>query len=151
MSNDNVVSLAAPAEVSDPLADLLRAGARQLIEAAEFEEFLAAFRERQLPDGRRRVVRNGHLPERRILTGVGTVDVRVPKARGRSGASEAFRSALVPPYVRRGASVEAAVPWLYLHGVSTGKMRQAVAALVGEEAVGERGEPAEAGVGRGVP
>ena len=34
MSNDNVVSLATPAEVSDPLTELLRSGARRLIEAA---------------------------------------------------------------------------------------------------------------------
>ena len=137
MSNDNVVSLAAPGEVSDPLTDLLRAGARQLIEAAvsaEFGEYLSAFEEEKLPDGRRRMVRNGHLPERQILTGIGAVDVRVPKARSRSGSAEPFRSALVPPYVRRSASVDAAVPWLYLHGVSTGQMRAAVSALVGEEA-----------------
>ena len=137
MSNDNVVSLAAPASVSDPLTDLLRAGARRLIEAAvsaEFGEYLSAFEEEKLPDGRRRVVRNGHLPERQILTGIGAVDVQVPKARSRSGSAEPFRSALVPPYVRRSASVDAAVPWLYLHGVSTGQMRPAVAALVGEEA-----------------
>lgn len=137
MGNDNVVSLAAPAEVSDPLTELLRSGARRLIEAAvtaEFEEFLGAFEAEKLADGRRRVVRNGHLPERQILTGIGAVDVRVPKARSRAGSPETFRSSLVPPYVRRSASVEAAVPWLYLHGVSTGKMRQAVAALVGEEA-----------------
>ena len=80
------------------------------------------------------MVRNGHLPERQILTGIGAVEVQVPKARSRSGAVEPFRSSLVPPYVRRSARVDAAVPWLYLHGVSTGQMRQAVASLVGEEA-----------------
>ena len=47
-----------------------------------------------------------------------------------------FRSSVVPPYVRRCASLDAAIPWLYLHGVSTGQMRQAVGALVGEEAAG---------------
>ena len=89
--------------------------------ATEFDEYLSAFAHEQLPDGRRRVVRNGCLPERRVLTGIGAVDVQVPKARSRSGAPESFRSSLVPPYVRRSASVDAAVPWLYLHGVSTGK------------------------------
>ena len=137
MGNDKVVSLAAPAVVEDALTELLRTGARRLIEAAvaaEFGEYLSAFEEQKLPDGRRRVVRNGHLPERQILTGIGAVDVRVPKARSRSGSQEPFRSSLVPPYVRRSASVDAAVPWLYLHGVSTGQMRAAVSALVGEEA-----------------
>ena len=80
------------------------------------------------------MVRNGHLPERKILTGLGEVDVRVPKSRSRSGSPEPFRSSVVPPYVRRCASLDAAIPWLYLHGVSTGQMRQAVAALVGEQA-----------------
>ena len=137
MDNDNVVELAAPASVSDPLTDLLRAGAKRLVEAAvqaEFDEHLAAFEGERLSDGRRRVVRNGRLPERAILTGIGAVDVRVPKSRSREGSSEPFRSSLVPPYVRRSASVDAAIPWLYLHGVSTGQMRPAVAALVGEEA-----------------
>ena len=138
MSNDlTVVSLAAPARVCDPLTELLRTGARRLIEAAvtaEFEEYLSGFVQEKLPDGRQRVVRNGHLPERKILTGLGEVDVRVPKSRSRSGSPEPFRSSVVPPYVRRCASLDAAIPWLYLHGVSTGQMRPAVAALVGEEA-----------------
>ena len=137
MSNDTVVSLAAPAPVPDPLTELLRSGARRLVEAAvraEFEEHLSAFGHEKLPDGRQRVVRNGRLPERKILTGLGEVDVRVPKARSRSGSPEPFRSSVAPPYVRRCASLDAAIPWLYLHGVSTGQMRQAVGALVGERA-----------------
>ena len=63
MSNDTVVSLAAPARVSDPSTGLLRTGARRLVEAAvsaEFDEYLSAFVQEQLPDGRQRVVRNGH-------------------------------------------------------------------------------------------
>ena len=137
MGNDKVVSLAAPAVVEDALTELLRTGARRLIEAAvaaEFEECLTGFADERLPDGRHRVVRNGHLPRREILTGTGAVEVEVPKLRSRSGSSVPFRSSLVPPYVRRSASLDAAVPWLYLHGVSTGQMRAAVSALVGEEA-----------------
>ena len=137
MSNDTVVSLAAPAPVPDPLTELVRSGARRLVEAAvqaEFEEHLSAFGHEKLPDGRQRVVRNGHLPERKILTGLGEVDVRVPKARSRSGSPEPFRSSVAPPCVRRCASLDAAIPWLYLHGMSTGQMRQAVGALVGERA-----------------
>ena len=88
MSNDTVVSLAAPALASDPLTELLRSRARRLIEAgvrAELEEHLSSFGHEKLPVGRRRVVRNGRLPERKILTGLGEVDVRVPKVRSRSG------------------------------------------------------------------
>ena len=89
MNNDTVVSLAAPARVSDPLTELLRTGARRLVEAAvtaEFEEYLSGFVQEQLPDGRQRVVRNGHLPERKILTGLGEVDVRVPRRAKRASA-----------------------------------------------------------------
>lgn len=123
--------------------------------AAEFDEYLAAFDDQKLTAGHQRVVHNGHLPERQLLTGIGTVDVRVPKSRSREGLPATFRSSLVPPYVRRSTSVEAAVPWMYLHGVSTGKMGAAVAALggrgSGSRAVGERGQPPQACLGRRVP
>ena len=102
MSNDTVVSLAAPAPVPDPLTELLRSGARRLVEAAvraEFEEHLSAFGHEKLPDGRQRVVRNGRLPERKILTGLGEVDVRVPKARSRAPAGP------VVPARPRGATI----------------------------------------------
>jgi len=138
MSKDNVVSLAAPESggLSDPLTDLLRVNARRLIGvavAAEFEECLSAFEGGRLPDDRLRVVRNGSHPQRKILTGIGVVEVAVPKARSRSGGVAPLHSPVAPPYVRRCASLDAAIPWLYLRGVSTGSMREAVSALVGEE------------------
>ena len=93
MGNDKVVSLAAPAVVEDALTELLRTGARRLIEAAvaaEFEECLSGCSDERLPDGRRRVVRNGHPPRREIVTGIGAVEVEVPKLRSRSGSSARF-------------------------------------------------------------
>ncbi len=70
------------------------------------------------------VVRNGHHPGREIQTGIGPLTVQVPKVRSRRGEPvTAFRSALVPPYVRKTASLEAAIPWLYLKGISTGEMQ----------------------------
>ena len=86
--------------------------------------------------GQRAVVRNGCLPAREILTAVGPVPVRVPKVRDRSGAGVKFNSALVPPYVRRSARISAALPWLYLKGVSTGDLSEALKVLVGDEAKG---------------
>ena len=115
MSNDTVVSLVAPAQGSDPLTELLRTGARRLIEAAvtaEFEEYISRFVQEQLPDGRQRVVRNGHLLARKMLTGKGEVGVQIPKARSRSGCAKPFRSSVVPPYIRRCASLDTAIPWL---------------------------------------
>ena len=67
MGNDKVVSLTAPAVVEDALTEMLRTGARRLIEAAlaaELKEFLTGFADEQLPDGRQRVVRSGHPPDK---------------------------------------------------------------------------------------
>jgi hypothetical protein len=50
------------------------------------------------------------LPGREVLSGIGPVRVQVPKVRDRSGEGAVFHSKLVPPYVRRSRSVEAAVP-----------------------------------------
>lgn len=139
MNEDTVVRLAKPGEESDGLTELLRVGAKRLLEqavAAELEEFLARHGERRVGEGRRAVVRNGYQPERAVLTGLGPVAVKVPKVRSRDGAAAVFRSALVPPYVRRARSIEAALPWLYLHGISTGNMAEALSVLVGPEARG---------------
>ena len=86
--------------------------------------------------GRKAVVRNGHLSEREVLTGLGPVPVSVPKVRDRSGSGIKFNSALVSPYVRKAQCVEAAVPWLYLRGISTGDMQEALSVLLGEDAKG---------------
>jgi putative transposase len=134
MNEDTVVRLAKPGSVSDELTELLRNGAVRLIEqavAAEFDEFLVRYAERRDERGRRAVVRNGYQPERAVLTGIGPVTVKVPKVRSRGEGPAVFRSHLVPPYVRRARSIEAALPWLYLHGISTGNMAAALEVLVG--------------------
>jgi putative transposase len=138
MSKDTVVQLRQP-EGQDLLSTMLREGAQRLIAEAlqvEFDEYLGQFAERRDEQGRAAVVRNGYQPQRQLLTGIGPVGVRVPKVRSRTEEPAVFRSALVPPYVRRAKSIDAALPWLYLHGVSTGDMREALAALVGAEAKG---------------
>ena len=126
-------------EIGLSLEDLIRRGARDLLQGAveaELAEMLAVFAQVRLLDGRRAVVRNGHLPEREILTGVGPVAVEVPKVRDRSGNGIKFNSTLVPPYVRRSARVAAALPWLYLKGISSGDLGEALRVLVGEAAQG---------------
>lgn len=139
MKKDTVVELRRPAQGQDLLSTMLREGAQRLVAQAvqaEFDDFLARVAGARLEDGRAAVVRNGFQPEREILTGLGSVSVRIPKARSRGGEPAVFRSVLVPPYVRRAKSVEAVLPWLYLHGVSTGNMQEALAALLGPEATG---------------
>ena len=134
-----VVSLEQRGSFRDELTDLLRTGARELIAGAveaELAELLRGHAERRLPDGRSAVVRNGYQPEREIVTGIGSVPVRIPRVRSRDGSPVTFRSALVPPYVRRSASLDAAIPWLYLKGVAAGEMSEALAALVGPDAKG---------------
>jgi transposase-like protein len=125
--------------IRDELTELIRAGARKLIaEALEVEVagLLEGFSAERDQRGRARVVRNGHHPERELQSGVGPVTVKVPKVRSRAGGPVSFRSALVPPYVRKTRSLEAALPWLYLKGVSSGEMQSALEALVGPEARG---------------
>lgn len=139
MHQDTVVRFRKKDEVVDPLAELLRRGAKKLIEQAvseEFELFLEHHAERRDGEGRQAVVRNGYLPQREVLSGIGSVPVKMPRARDRSGEGLRFRSWLVPPYVRRSRSVDAVLPWLYLKGISTADMSEALAALVGKDAAG---------------
>ena len=121
---------------------MLISGARQLIASAvevELREFLRRYEGRTAPGGYAAVVRNGYQPERELQTGIGPVTVRIPKVRSRSGEPVTFHSVLAPPYVRKTRSLEAALPWLYLKGVSSGEMGEALRVLVGPQA---RGLPA---------
>lgn len=139
MSKDTCRTTDGATEMGLTLEDLIRRGARELIQNAievEVRELLAEYGNVRTLAGSAAVVRNGYLPAREILTPVGSVEVRVPKVRDRSGTGVKFNSALVPPYVRRSKAISAALPWLYLKGVSTGDMREAMAVLVGEQARG---------------
>lgn len=139
MKKSTVIELAGRETIADPLTEMLRAGANHLIQQAvetELEELLGQYADRRLEDGRAGVVRNGYLPERKIQTGIGPVTVQIPKVRAKTGEPVTFRSALVPPYVRKTKSLEAALPWLYLKGVSTGEMAEALKVLVGPQAEG---------------
>lgn len=139
MKNDNVILFEDRERIVDPLTNLLREGAGKLIYQAvqvELEGVLSRYSGETDENGLARVVRNGYQPERVIQTGIGTVTVKIPKVRSRSGKPVTFRSALVPPYVRKTRSLEAALPWLYLKGVSTGEMSEALKVLVGPDASG---------------
>ena len=127
---------------SDPLTEVLRDGARALLAQAveaEVAAFLSGHADKQTEDGRQRLVRHGHLPEREIMTGIGPVAVRAPRVRDRTGAGESrirFTSAILPPYARRSKSLEVLIPILYLKGISTGDFEEALAALLGKDAGG---------------
>ncbi len=139
MSKSNVIELAGREAGADVLSELLRGGARQLIHQAveaELQELLGEHAGRRTEDGKAGVVRNGYLPERELQTGLGPVTVKIPKVRARTGEAVSFHSALVPPYVRKTRSLEAALPWLYLKGISSGEMGEALKVLVGPQASG---------------
>ena len=142
MSETTIATLPDPSGFSpDPLTDLIRNGARKLLEQAfeaELAALLAAFASDKLDDGRARLVRHGHLPEREILTGVGPVPVKVPRVRDRRpGATRiTFTPSILPRYLRKTKSVEQLLPWLYLKGVSTGDFSEALEALPGSNAKG---------------
>jgi hypothetical protein len=121
----NIVPLRQPDEIDDPLTSILRSGARQLLAQAvevEAEAFLAAMKELKLGDGRDRLVRHGHGPERTIQTGIGAVEVARVKIRDRGAAGDGerirFTSAILPLWARRTQSLDALLPVLYLCGAS---------------------------------
>ena len=139
MKKNNVLEFAGRDTISDPLTALLRSGAQQLINQAveaELQELLHQHSGQRTEGGNAVVVRNGHLPERELQTGLGPVTVKIPKVRSMTGEPVTFRSALVPPYVRKTKSLEAALPWLYLKGVSSGEMGEALKVLIGPDAKG---------------
>ena len=140
--NSSVVQFRQPDAIDDPLTSILRSGARQLLTRAvelEAEEFLAVMNGLKLPDGRGRVVRHGHGPERTIQTGIGPVEVSAVKIRDRGapldGERIRFSSAILPKWGRRTKSLDALLPVLYLRGISTGDFQEALAALLGKEAL----------------
>lgn len=142
MTKTTITTLPDPHGFSaDPLTDILRAGARDLIQQAveaELSALLAIHAEDRTADGRARLVRHGHLPEREVMTGIGSVPVKVPRVRDRGANAEKIRftSTILPPYLRKAKSVEELLPWLYLKGVSTGDFQEALAALLGPNAAG---------------
>ena len=137
----NIVGLRQPGEIDDPLTDVLRTGARQLLARAvelEAEVFLSSMQHLKLADGRDRVVRHGHGPERSIQTGIGPVPISRVKVRDRGVGADAprirFASSIVPLWARRTKSLDALLPALYLRGVSTGDFQETLGALLGRDA-----------------
>jgi len=144
VSNDNVFKLIQPGCFDDQLTEILRHGARTLLAQAveaEVAGFLAQHAGLKTEDGRQRIVRHGHLPEREVMTGIGPVAVRQPRVRDREVAAGdpgriRFTPAILPPYLRRSKSIETLLPILYLKGISTGDFSEALAALLGKDAPG---------------
>jgi putative transposase len=125
----------------DALTEILQAGAQKMLKAAIEQEVTEYINDRtDLLDekGRRMVVRNGSLPEREILTGVGPVAVNQPRVRDKRSPDEreVFTPGILPKYLRKTKSIEKLIPWLYLKGISTNDFPEALQSLLGADAKG---------------
>jgi len=137
-TNSPVLSLPVPAR--DVLTDVLRQGAQRMLAQAieaEVSEWIETHQQ-LAADGRREIVRNGFLPERKIVTGLGEIAVKQPRVLDRRPAEERehFTSQILPPYLRKTKAIEELIPWLYLKGISTGGFHEALHALLGPDCPG---------------
>lgn len=131
----------ASASSPDVLSEILRQGAHQLLATAiqaEVDEWIQARAHLLDANGRRHVVRNGVMPERTIVTGLGDIQVQQPRVHDRrpEGERERFTSKILPPYLRKTKNIEELIPWLYLKGISTSDFSEALSALLGPHAAG---------------
>ena len=140
--SSELVSQPSPVAASrDVLSQILKDGAQKMLQAAihqEVEEYLQARSGLVDQSGRKLVVRNGFLPEREVVTGLGPVSVRQPRVRDKRPVNEreVFESSILPKYLRKTKSMEELVPWLYLKGISTNDFPEALQALIGKNAEG---------------
>jgi putative transposase len=139
-SSSSTISLPA-VSAKDALTTILREGAQRMLAQAidaEVSEWIDGHAHLTDERGHRQVVRNGYLPQRTIITGVGPLEVQQPRVLDRRSQAEAepFSSKILPPYLRKTKSLEELIPWLYLKGVSTGDFSEALQALVGPRAEG---------------
>lgn len=139
MKENKVIELENP--VKDILTLFLRESAQKMLKLAleiEVNEFIESYRDKRLADGRRRVVKNGYLPEREIQTGIGSIAVKVPRIRDREAVESKleFTSYWVPKHMRRTMTLEALLPILYLKGISTNDFQRVLEPVLGKEAVG---------------
>ena len=140
MSKDTAIGAGDPGD--SLLDEIVREGARRMLQLAleaEVQGFVDRYAELVTDEGHRRVVRNGYLPERTVLTGAGALPVRQPRARdklAKHGHPIRFSSTILPRYLRRSKSLDELIPWLYLQGVSTGDFTDALEALLGPGAKG---------------
>jgi putative transposase len=125
----------------DSLSEILRRGAQQLLAQAieaEVAEWIDGHQHHRDESGRRQVVRNGYLPERKLVTPMGEIAIEQPRVHDRRAEEdrERFSSKLLPPYLRKTKSIEELIPYLYLKGISTGDFQEALSALLGPECPG---------------
>lgn len=142
MAESNKASVEFPVQApQDVLSELLTQGAQQML-AHAIEAEVAGWIEQHAhltnAEGHRQVVRNGYHNERKIVTGLGPLEVKQPRVHDRRGPEERekFTSKILPPYLRKTKEIEELLPWLYLKGISTGDMNEALQSLLGPDCRG---------------
>jgi len=135
-SSTFALRLATEPVVCVTLEQIAREGARRALQKAieqEVAEYLEDRRDHVDEAGHRLVVRNGHKPPRTVLSGVGPIEVKQPRVDDRrvdeNGVRFRFTSKILPRYLRKTKAIEDLVPWLYLKGISTGEMSDALVHL----------------------
>jgi len=126
-------------EAKSILEEIIREGARKMLQAAieqEVAEYISSLSDKKDENGRRMVVRNGFLPERSILTGIGSITVKQPRVRDKRENKQIFTSSILPRYMHRIPSIDNLIPILYLKGISTGDFTEALSAILGENTKG---------------
>lgn len=146
MSNYTDKTTATPAlgDFASALEEVLHKGAQKMLQVAieiEVQQYIEKHQEELDEHGHRIVVRNGYLPERELLTGIGPVKVKQPriddrKLRKKNEGTEGFSSSILPKYLRKIPSIDNLIPALYLKGISTNDFPQALSAILGKEADG---------------
>jgi putative transposase len=121
------------------LSELARQGAQEMLRLAieaEIEDFINVYKDEKTEDGMQRIVRNGYHQERWIQTGIGELNVSVPRSRDRKKNpldKKEFQSGIVPRYLRRSKDIEEVIPLLYLKGISSGDFSEVLSKLMGRE------------------
>lgn len=140
MKNGTVIGIESRVEEESKTAleEILRDGARKLLQEAienEVREYIERQRDIRDEQGRRLVVRNGRMPQREIITGIGRIRIEQPRVNDKRPGKK-YTSNILPPYMRRVPSVDTLIPFLYLKGISTGDMYEALEAILGKKAAG---------------
>jgi putative transposase len=135
-SSTFALRLATESVVEFTLEQIAREGARRALQKAiedEVADYIEANKDQVDPSNHRLVVRNGHKEPRTILSGVGPIEVHQPRVDDRrvdeNGVRFRFTSKILPRYLRKTKAIEELVPWLYLKGISTGEMPDALVHL----------------------
>ena len=137
-----VISFRAQFDQKSPLDELVREGARRMLQSAidaEVEAFVAMHQDRRSETGKRLVIKNGSLPERELTTGAGPIPLTQGRVRDNTADPDkrvTFTPNVLPAYLRKTQSIEELIPWLYLKGISTDSAICATHFLVDAAAAG---------------